>query len=259
MSARAIAVLGLISLSTLSAADLGGAAPARKLPFTVEASDDVSSRFTGAPRIHSFAWAQWEGKWIFIGGRTSGYHGVGGSEADFPRATANARIWVVDPAGTGPARTFSIPLSDLPDSLAVVKDQWASSNPAFFQDGETLYVTGGYGRNSAGLWVTYPVLSSVRLPQLVEAVVDRKGSAAAAVHYVESPLAQISGGEMLKLGDAFYFIGGHVFMGTYSEFEAAGEKNSTAASQKYTGEIRKIRIVRNGAGELSVQLIQAFA
>ncbi|MEQ1949388.1 MAG: hypothetical protein ABL995_19515, partial [Bryobacteraceae bacterium] len=32
-----------------------------------------------------------------------------------------------------------------------------------------------------------------------------------------------------------------------------------AASQKYTGEIRKIRIVRNGAGELSVQLIQAFA
>ena len=84
-------------------------------PFTIEASQDVSARFPGSPRLHSFAWAQWNGKWIFIAGRMGGYHGVGAEEADFPRDHANAKIWVVDPSGDGPARTFSFPLAALPD------------------------------------------------------------------------------------------------------------------------------------------------
>ncbi len=53
---------------------------AHAVPFTIEATEDVSSRFPGFPRLQSFAWAQWDGKWIFIGGRTAGYHGVGGDK-----------------------------------------------------------------------------------------------------------------------------------------------------------------------------------
>src|SRR4051812_2431854 len=121
-------------------------------PFIVEASQDVSSRFPGAPRLQSFAWAHWRGKWIFFAGRATGYQGGGGGEADFARAGANDRIYVVDPTGSGPARTFSYPLSALPDSLAAVKDQWMSTNPPFVQDGDTLYVAGGYGQDSMGAW-----------------------------------------------------------------------------------------------------------
>ena len=74
----------------------------------------MAANFPGAPRLQSFAWAQWEGKWIFISGRAGGFHGVGGKEADFLRTEANDKIWVVDPTGPGPARTFSFPVASLP-------------------------------------------------------------------------------------------------------------------------------------------------
>src|SRR5580658_1310428 len=89
--------------------------PPNGVPFTIEAAENVAGHFPGAPKLQSFAWAAWDGKWIFIGGRTTGYHGVGAAEADFPRAGSNAKIWVVDPAvdpSGGAARTFSLPVAE---------------------------------------------------------------------------------------------------------------------------------------------------
>jgi hypothetical protein len=228
------------------------------LPFTIEASEDVSARFPGAPRLQSFAWAQWEGKWIFIAGRTAGYHGPGGKEADFPRAGANDRIWMVEPSATGAARTWSVPLESLPASLGDVKDQWMSTNPEFFQDQDTLYLAGGYGQNAAGAWGTYPILSAVHLPTLVKAITDWS-DVSAAITYTKSPLVQVTGGELLKLDDGlFYLIGGHVFMGAYRDFEAAEEKGSAKASQQYTSEIRELRVTRNHRGQLTVALVHRY-
>ena len=133
-------------------------------PLLIQASEDVSAEFAGVPRLQSFAWAQWDGKWILIGGRTGGYHGVGQGDVDFPRARANQRIWVIEPPVTGPAKVYSFLVADLPSSLGAVKDQWLSSNLLHFQDKDTLYLAGGYGENSAGELVTYPVVSSVNLP-----------------------------------------------------------------------------------------------
>jgi len=228
------------------------------LPFSIEATDNVAERFPGAPRLQSFAWAQWEGKWIFISGRSGGYHGVGGLEADFPRATANENIWVVDPSGAGPAKTYSLPLASLPASLAVIKDQWASTSTLFVQDGETLYLAGGYGQNSQGAWVTYPILSAVNLPALVSGVMQGKNTFSGSIAYTESPLVQSTGGELLKLDDGMlYLIGGHVFTGSYRAFEASEEKSSADASQVYLGEIRKLRVQR-AHGKLSVALVERF-
>jgi len=141
-----------------------------------------------------------------------------------------------------------------------VMDQWISSNPLFFQDGETLYIAGGYGQNSSGAWLTYPILSSVRLPDLIQGVMRGRDTFSAAIRYTKSPFVQVTGGEFLKLDDgAFYIVGGQVFTGSYSEFEAAGEKNSIGASQIYTGEIRKIRISHDAGGQLSVTLLKRFA
>jgi len=233
--------------------------PPHPVPFIIEASEDVSARFPGAPRLQSFAWAQWEGKWIFIAGRTAGYHGVGGKEADFPRSGANDRIWMVEPSATGAARTWSVPLANLPASLDDVKDQWMSSNPEFFQDNDTLYLAGGYGQNSAGSWVTYPLLSAVHLPALVQAIADGS-DVSAAITYTTNPLVQVAGGELLKLDDGlFYLIGGHVFTGAYRDFEAAEEKNTPKASQQYTGEIRKLRVTRDNRGQLAVSLVRSYS
>ncbi|MCU1261726.1 MAG: hypothetical protein JWO80_4611 [Bryobacterales bacterium] len=228
-------------------------------PFVVEASEDVSADFTGAPRLHSFVSAQWEGKWIFIAGRTGGYHGVGQGDVDFPRSRANLKIWVIEPPVSGPAKVYSLAVADLPESLAPVKDQWLSTNLLHYQDKDTLYLAGGYGENSTGEMVTYPILSTVSLPALVQGVMRGKDTFSRTISYVKSPLVQSTGGELLKLDDGlFYLVGGHVFMGSYRAFETAGEKTTPKVSQTYLSEIRKLRITRSAAGKLDVALLERF-
>lgn len=227
--------------------------------YTIEAKEDVSGRFPGAPRLHSFVSAEWEGKWLFLAGRIGGYHGVGGGEADFPRATANQRIWVIDPTGGGPARTYSLPVNKLPAGLEPVKEQWMSANLQSVQHGETLYITGGYGITSTGKWITHPILSTVHIPSLVQAVIQQGDLAAAKIRFVESPHVQVSGGELVRLDDGFfYLVGGHVFMGSYLDFQASGERNTATSSQTYTSEIRKLRISDTPGGKLDVKLVEAY-
>jgi hypothetical protein len=225
----------------------------------VEASEDVSAEFTGAPRLQSFAWAQWDGKWIFIAGRSGGYHGVGQGDVDFPRAKANQQIWVVEPPAAGPAKVYSYPVADLPDSLRLIKDQWVATNLLHFQDKDTLYLAGGYGENSAGEMVTYPVISSVNLQALVGGVMQHKDTFSKTIAFGETPLVQSTGGALAKLADGFfYLIGGHVFTGTYRSFEVAGEKTTPKASQTYLSEIRKLRLTAPRPGKLEVSLVESF-
>lgn len=229
---------------------------AASLPFTIEAAENLTSHFPGAPKLQSFAWAQWDGKWIFIGGRTTGYHGVGTAEANFPRAGSNERIWVVDPASS---QTYSFPVANLPGSLSMVKDQWVSSNLLFFQDKNTLYLAGGYGANSDGKLVTYPVLSSVDLPALVKGVMHEQDGFSKTILWTSSPLVQSAGGELIKLDDGlFYLAGGHVFTGSYRDFEASNEDGTKTVSQKYLEEIRKLKVNRGNA-RLTVSLIERYA
>lgn len=264
MNTNSVRFAVLLSCSMLSAgnclgADPGSAGSRRITPFVLDATEDVSANFPGAPRLQSFAWAQWDGKWILISGRTAGFHGVGGKDAEFLRAEANTKIWVVDPSGTGPARTFSFPVASLPAKLATVKDQWTSTSTLFVQDGDTLYLAGGYGQNSQGDWVTYPILSAVNLPALVDGVIQGRDTFSNTIAYTESPLVQSTGGELLKMDDGkFYLVGGHVFTGTYRAFEAADEKNTNQSSQVYLGEIRKLSVRRDAPGRLSVSLVEAW-
>jgi hypothetical protein len=228
-------------------------------PFVIEASEDVAVDFPGAPRLQSFAWAQWDGKWIFIAGRTGGYHGIGQGDVDFPRTRSNQSIWVIEPSENGPAKVHSLAVADLHDTPAIVKDQWVSSNLLHYQDHETLYLAGGYGVDSAGETVTYSVLSAVNLPALVKGVTEGKDTFSRTIAYVESPLVQSTGGELVKLDDGFfYLVGGHVFMGSYRAFEAADEKNTPKASQTYLGEIRKLRFSRPSGQKLEVSQVDRY-
>src|SRR5271169_4435623 len=86
-----------------------------KLPFAIDATEDVSADFPGAPRIQSFSFGQWQGRWVFIGGRSAGYHNTGGGPAEFLRRDANRDIWVVDTT-VKPARTYRLPVMELPET-----------------------------------------------------------------------------------------------------------------------------------------------
>jgi hypothetical protein len=227
------------------------------LPFTVDASEDVSSQFPGAPRIQSFSFAQWKGRWVFIGGRVAGYHSVGGGMAEFLRADANREVWVIDTT-VKPARTYHAPLEKLPAALTPVKDQWASTAQLHYQDGAKLYICGGYGQDHEGAWVTFPLISQVDLPSLIEGVMHGRVPAES-IRYAQTPLAQSAGGALTKLPDGnFYLVMGHVFTGSYTAFQGQGEHNTQAASQTYLNEIRKLRIIAGEHGVLALTLLDKY-
>jgi len=225
-------------------------------PFTVEAVEDASAEFPGAPQLHSSAFAQWNGKLVFIGGRINGYHAVGGGPADFMRAHANRDVWVVDTTAE-PARTYRAALTQLPATHLAVKEQWSASAFMSTQVGDRLYIAGGYGQNEAGEWLTYPLLSVVSLPAMIDGVIKGRVPGEA-VKFIKSADVQSSGGELLKMpGGDFYLVMGHVFMGSYSAFESHSENNTPAASQDYLEEIRQLKIAEvNGA--LSVSVVKRF-
>jgi hypothetical protein len=225
-------------------------------PFTIEASEDVSADFPGAPRLQSFSFAQWDGRWVFIGGRTAGYHAAGGATAEFLQKDANRDVWVVD-TKVQPPKTYHIPLSTLPDSLAAVRNQWGATAQLYTQDGPALYIAGGYGQQQDGKWTTFPILSRVDLPRLIDGVIHGTISADA-IQFTTSPLVRSTGGGLIKLSDeSFYLVMGHVFEGNYTVFEGQNEKNSSAASQEYLNEIRKLQISSSEKG-LQVKLVETF-
>ena len=227
-----------------------------KLPFQIDATDDVSLDFPGAPHLQSFSFGQWKGHWVFIGGRISGYHNAGGGPAEFLRADANKDVWVVDTT-VQPAKTYHVALALLPAALAPVADEWAATGQHYYQDGSTLYVGGGYGQDHAGNWVTYPLISAVELPQLIDDVM--RGRAPSSIRFAETRLVESAGGELIKLSDGyFYLVMGHSFQGSYTTFEGHSEHNSQAASQEYLNEIRRLRIQTDARGKLAVELAQAF-
>jgi hypothetical protein len=231
--------------------------PAANLPFTIDASEDVAAEFPGAPRLQSFSFAQWEGRWVFIGGRVSGYHAVGGGSAEFLRADANRDVWVVDTT-LKPARTYRTSILRLPAKLATVQSQWSSTGQLYFQDGAKLYICGGYGQDEKGKWSTFDICSRVNLPGLIEGVInDRLPSDS--ISFGRSPIVQSAGGGLTKLDDGYFYLAmGHSFQGSYTAFEGRGEKNSEEASQTYLNEIRKISVIEKPDGTLDITLKQKF-
>jgi hypothetical protein len=228
---------------------------AQSVPFTIEATENVAGDFPGAPHLQSFSFAQWEGRWVFVGGRISGYHAVGGGSADFLRADANRDVWVVD-TRVKPAQTYHAAVAQMPARLAPVRAQWMSTGTLYVQDGDQLYISGGYGQDEQGKWTTFDIVSKVNLPVLVDGVTHGR-IPAESISLGRSPLVQSTGGGLVKLTDGYFYLAmGHVFKGTYTAFEGRGEKNSVDASQTYLNEIRKLSIKAQPDGNLGVALIE---
>lgn len=197
-------------------------------PYTVELEQ---INIPGSPLIHSFAFAQSDGKWLFIGGRINGLHGFTALNS-FPKQYSNINIFVVDPS-TNQTWSRNIFL-DLPVSVA---DQMRSANMQSAQIGNKLYFSGGYGYDSTsnGL-ITFPLLKVIDVSEVINAVING-ASVAPFIRQVTDSRLQVAGGELHKLGDYFYLIGGHKFTGTYRR---------NVNNQIYTNQIKKFKVTDNG-------------
>jgi hypothetical protein len=213
------------------------------LPFQV---DLVEVPFPGAPALHSFAAAQLDGKWLFIGGRTNGIHSFDPLPINnFPPSQANHWVWVVDP---GQSKAASVDLYSITPPLGFIADALSSNNTQSFQDGNTLYIIGGYGYNrTEDVMQTFPTLTAINVPGIIAAV-ESQNAASIAQHIRQSQpddRLKVTGGELGKIGDNYFLVFGQRFDGLYNPADVDND-------QQYTEEVRVFTIVDDGANPPSI-------
>ena len=188
----------------------------------------------GLQGLHSYAFAQYDGKWLIIGGRKDGVHAPQPFNA-FPENQNNTDIYVID---ISTKQFWSETLTNLSTSI---KEQLQSTNMNFYQDDDTLYIIGGYAYSAtANDHITFPNLTTVQVSSLIDAIISGNP--------VQNHFKQISdnnfavtGGQLGKIGNYFLLVGGQRFDGNYNPM---GQPTFT---QIYTNQIRKFTINNSGS------------
>lgn len=199
-------------------------------PFTVELEEITHSDWPG---LQSFASASVNNQWILFCGRTGGLHDLLPPDP-FPVSQANSRIFLLDPV-TG--EQWSASINGLADSL---RDQLRSTNTEWIQQGNYLYIIGGYGKDTTlDRFVTFPFLTAVNLNMLSDALVNAT-DIAPAFRMMRDSLFCVTGGELEMMSGKMYLFGGHVFDGIYSK--PAGP----TFTQTYTNTLRSFSLTDDG-------------
>jgi hypothetical protein len=194
------------------------------------------------PGIHSYAFAQHNGKWLIIGGRVDGIHARQPFNS-FPATSNNTNIFVVDIATN---QFWSASVNSLTTAL---KEQLQATNFNFYQDDATLYVIGGYAFSAtANDHITFNKMTSVDVPNLISAVIAGTSIASYFKQMTDENLA-VNGGHLAKINNTFYLIGGHRFDGRYNPM------NNPTFTQTYTNSIKKFTIDNSGT-QLSISNYQ---
>ncbi len=209
------------------------AAYAQNVPFQVHLE---AMSIQGLPGLQSFAWGQHNGNWLIFGGRLDGLHRRQ-PFASFDEAGRNTQITVVNPQN---GKKWTAALSVLPLGI---REQLSATNMEFYQDGNTLYLIGGYGYSSvAGNHVTYANLCAVNVPVVINAIIEGKDFNAGFRQISDQEFA-VTGGYLNKIYDKYYLTGGQKFTGRYNPM---GPTHGTGFTQEYTNAIRTFRLTDDG-------------
>ncbi|MCA6363110.1 MAG: hypothetical protein IM638_08725 [Bacteroidetes bacterium] len=183
------------------------------LSYTISQIDT----FPNLPALQSFVFGQTNDAWLFIGGRTNGFHGFPNDGNDaFPRKKANKWIY----AYTLSTHTLdSMSVDSLP---AALKDQFSFTNIQHTQDGDSLYLCGGYGATytspNDSTFITDSTFSRVMVSQMVAAVKSHSGAQlrSSVVYAAQDNFVCATGGELFKINGRFYLTVGHRYQGAYN-------------------------------------------
>lgn len=208
--------------------------PETDLPFSLQIN---TASFSLPSGIQGFASGIYDGKWVFISGRTNGLHGFSNIGNNFPPSFQNTVVYVVDPA-TG--TTISRSMTESSSGLSQLQiDELSTVAPQFFQKEKTLYIVGGYGINTiTGEMETKSTLTAINLKKLIHWVAHGTPSFKKAIRQVSHPILQVTGGSLFQNHDhdPFLLTLGQNFVGLYRD-------NSNGI---YTQQIRKFWINDNG-------------
>lgn len=206
-------------------------ANASNFPYTIQVTRVPIPDLLG---VQSAVTAQAGGAGLIFGGRTNGLHGFSTDPNvnNFPPEDQNTTIQVVD-ATTGKVTSVDWSQTGLPASET---DPLTSTAQQFLQVGNTLYVIGGYGRDSnTGQMVTFDTLTAINVPGLIQDVKSGTGFAND-IRQTHDFRLRVTGGDLGAIGNRFYLVFGQDFEGDYSP--APG-----SFTQIYTNTIGSFQIV----------------
>ena len=186
--------------------------------------------FTG---IQSFAFGQHNGKILLVGGRKDGLHRRQ-PWASFDAAGNNTDLLVIDP------ETEQIWATSVNTLSTALKEQLQSTNMQFHQDGNTLYIIGGYGYSTSNAdHITHPQLTAIQLDACINAIVNGTSITPFLRQFTDDYFA-VTGGQIGKLEDTYYLAGGQKFTGRYNPM------NMPTFVQEYTNAIKRFKIIDDG-------------
>jgi hypothetical protein len=230
-------LLPLVSLyGDNQTATLSPVLPPAPLPFTINIELSNLQLPNG---WHSGAMGTWGSKAVLLAGRTNGLHGFDNNPNvnNFPPSAQNAVVYVID---FKEQRIWQKSLYDASSGLTQQQiDTLTVTSPQAYQTGKTLYISGGYGIDTAtGQMGTKSTLSAIDVPELIEWVIKDKSSLAKNLRQTTHPLLQVTGGAMVQLGphQPTLLIFGQNFTGFYND----------SSNGQYTRQVRSFRILDNG-------------
>ncbi len=188
---------------------------------------------SGLGGLQAYAFGQHNGKWLILGGRLDGLHRRQPFAA-FDTAGNNNQLLVIDPVSQ---QKWAAPLTSLSLSL---QEQLSSTNMEFHQEGNYLYIIGGYGyHTSSASRKTFDNLTAVDIPAVINAVLSGT-SFTTYFRQITDPQFAVTGGHLKKINNDFYLIGGNKFDGNYNPM------GNPTYTQEYTNAIRKFKLTDNG-------------
>lgn len=198
-----------------------------------------TAEFSLAGGLHSYVFGVHDGKWLLLAGRTNGMHSFNNDPNNFPPSQQNRDVYVVDPAkGTVKKRSLTSHRSGLSQHEV---DLLSVTSPQFYQEGSTLYITGGYGVNSAtGQFSTKDSLTAIDVPGLMRWVCrSTHRRASHFIRHISDPIFKITGGYMTKIGkhSPTQLIFGQNFQGFYFDPGTNGI---------YSDQVRRFHILDDG-------------
>lgn len=189
---------------------------------------------SGLVGLHSYVFAQHNGKWLIVGGRRDGIHARQPFNA-FPANQNNNLFYVIDPVN---GQVWSKSITELNSPIA---EQLQSTNMNFYQDGDTLYIIGGYAFSpTADDHITFDKLTTIQVSSVIDAVIEN-ASLVAHVKQTSNVIFANTGGQLGKIGDTFYLVGGQRFDGRYNPM------NNPTFTQTYHTKIQKFKVNNSGA------------
>jgi hypothetical protein len=184
--------------------------------------------------LQSYSYGVANGKWLVLGGRLDGLH-QRQPFSSFSLLGHNENLTVIDPISQ---QFYTVSMSSLSQNL---REHLRSTNQVFIQDGNYLYVFGGYGFNTlANDHKTFDNLTVIEVPGLINAIINSQ-PISQFFHQISDLRFAVTGGRISKIYDTFYLVGGHKFDGRYNPV------GNPTFTQAYTNEIRKFKISYDGS------------